>query len=73
MITSLQDLRNLYARHCSCQPLNIQRTDAEHPDLNCDLGILADVRAAFDGDYAAVKRCDRYMRGDYTAYKENTH
>ncbi len=70
---SLQDLRDLYARHYSCRPLNIQRADAEHPDPNCDLGILADVRAAFSGDYAAVKRCDRYARGDYTAYKENTH
>ena len=69
MITSHQDLRDLYAQHCACLPLDVQRTDDAHgPD--CNRVVLADVIAALDGNYAAVKRCDRYQRGDYAACKE---
>lgn len=77
MITSRQDLRDLYAKHCVCRPLDVQRPDEEHDPI-CDLGILADIRAALFGEsveirFAAVKRCDRYQRDDYTACRENTH
>ena len=69
MITSHQDLRDLYEQHCTCRPIDVLRADDAHGP-NCNLVVLADVRAALGGNYAAVKRCDLYQRGDYMACKE---
>lgn len=42
-----QDLRDLFARHCECRPLDLQRTSADHAAIHdCDTGILHDVRVA---------------------------
>jgi hypothetical protein len=76
MILSLQDLRNLFAKHCACRPLDVARRSSDHgPD--CVTEILADIQIVLRGDdgtvtskrecYEAVKRCDRYAQGDYSA------
>jgi len=68
MITSLQDLRDLFARHCTCRPLDLTRGPDDHGHA-CDVGILSDIQTVLRGDhsteqleldlYEAVKRCDK--------------
>lgn len=42
-----QDLRDLFARHCECRPLDLKRREGDHAAIHdCDTGILADVQYA---------------------------
>ena len=42
-----QDLRDLYARHCECRPLDLERGEGDHAAIHdCDTGILSDVQYA---------------------------
>ena len=42
-----QDLRDLFARHCECRPLDLERTKGDHAAIHdCDTGILSDVQYA---------------------------
>lgn len=42
-----QDLRDLFARHCECRPLDLERGDGDHAAIHdCDTGILSDVQYA---------------------------
>ena len=42
-----QDLRDLYARHCECRPLDLERSEGDHAAIHdCDTGILSDVQYA---------------------------
>jgi hypothetical protein len=76
MITSLQALRDLFAKHCACRPLDVTRDPADHGHA-CLPEVLADIQLVLRFDtsseqarlerYAAVKRCDRYAEGDYSA------
>lgn len=46
MITDEQ-LRDLFARHCECRPLDLTRTEGDHAAIHdCDTGILHDVQVA---------------------------
>lgn len=71
MIRTHQDLRDLFTRHCACTPCNVSRSADDHVPA-CVTGVLDDVQRVLRGErgsleaYEAVKRCDRYARGDYT-------
>jgi len=40
-------LRDLFARHCECRPLDLTRTSEDHAVIHdCDTGILHDVQIA---------------------------
>lgn len=40
-------LRDLFARHCECRPLDLTRTADDHAAIHdCDTGILADIKIA---------------------------
>ena len=40
-------LRELYARHCECRPLDLTRTEGDHAAIHdCDTGILHDIQMA---------------------------
>ena len=42
-----QDLRDLFARHCECRPLDLERGEGDHAAIHdCDTGILSDVQYA---------------------------
>ena len=42
-----QDLRDLFARHCECRPLDLERGEGDHAAIHdCDTGILSDVQHA---------------------------
>jgi hypothetical protein len=42
-----QELRDLFARHCECRPLDLERCDGDHAAIHdCDTGILTDVQIA---------------------------
>jgi hypothetical protein len=46
MITDDQ-LRDLFARHCECRPLDLTRDEADHATIHdCDTGILHDIQVA---------------------------
>jgi len=46
MITDDQ-LRELFARHCKCRPLDLSRGEDDHAAIHdCDTGILDDVQVA---------------------------
>jgi hypothetical protein len=46
MITDDQ-LRDLFARHCACRPLDLSRTEHDHAAIHdCDTAILHDVQIA---------------------------
>jgi hypothetical protein len=46
MITNSQ-LRDLFARHCACHPLDLHRSEDDHAAIHdCDTGILADIQIA---------------------------
>lgn len=46
MITDDQ-LRELFARHCECRPLDLTRTEDDHAAIHdCDTGILHDIQIA---------------------------
>jgi len=71
MILWHDDLRALFAKHCACRPLDVTRFLDDHGQT-CATGILADIQLLLLGHavdsqrlYEAVKRCDRYARGDY--------
>ncbi len=76
MITSLQDLRDLFENHCECRPLDFERRSHD-PGSTCSTEILADIQILLRGNdgteqskrecYAAVKRCDRVKQADDAA------
>lgn len=76
MITSLQDLRDLFEKHCDCRPLDLERK-LHDPGLTCSTEILADIQILLCGNngteqskrecYAAAKRCDRVKQADDAA------
>lgn len=40
-------LRELYARHCECRPLDLTRDKTDHASIHdCDTGILVDIQIA---------------------------
>lgn len=40
-------LRDLFARHCECRPLNLTRTSEDHAAIHdCDTGLLYDIQIA---------------------------
>ena len=40
-------LRDLFARHCQCRPLDLTRTEDDHAAIHdCDTGILQDIQIA---------------------------
>lgn len=40
-------LRDLFARHCTCRPLDLHRAEGDHAAIHdCDTGILHDVQVA---------------------------
>lgn len=40
-------LRDLFARHCECRPLDLTRREADHAAIHdCDTGILHDIQVA---------------------------
>ena len=42
-----QDLRDLFARHCKCRPLDLERGEGDHAAIHdCDTEILSDVQYA---------------------------
>jgi hypothetical protein len=42
-----QDLQNLFARHCECRPLDLERVEGDHAAIHaCDTGILSDIQYA---------------------------
>jgi hypothetical protein len=42
-----QDLRDLFARHCECRPIDLERGEGDHAAIHdCDTGILSDVQYA---------------------------
>jgi len=42
-----QDLRDLFARHCECRPIDLERGEDDHAALHdCDTAILHDVQIA---------------------------
>lgn len=42
-----QDLRDLFARHCECRPLDLERGEGDHAAIHdCDTAILSDVQYA---------------------------
>jgi hypothetical protein len=42
-----QDLRDLFARHCECRPLDLERGEGAHAAIHdCDTGILSDIQYA---------------------------
>ena len=42
-----QDLRDLFARHCECRPLDLELDANDHAAIHdCDTGILSDVQYA---------------------------
>ena len=42
-----RDLRDLFARHCECRPLDLERGERDHAAIHdCDTGILHDVQIA---------------------------
>ena len=76
MILSLQNLHDLFAKHCTCRPLDVTRGPDDHGHA-CITEILTDIQIVLRGNdgtgqsqrecYEAVKRCDRYAQGDYSA------
>jgi hypothetical protein len=48
-MTAITDdqLRDLFARHCECRPLDLHRREDDHAQIHdCDTGILHDVQVA---------------------------
>jgi hypothetical protein len=42
-----EQLRALFARHCECRPLDLNRTEDDHAAIHdCDTGVLADIQCA---------------------------
>lgn len=42
-----EQLRELFARHCECRPLDLTRTSDDHAAIHdCDTAILSDVQYA---------------------------
>jgi hypothetical protein len=42
-----EQLRELFARHCECRPLDLARSESDHAAIHdCDTGILRDVQVA---------------------------
>lgn len=47
MDISDDQLRDLFARHCACRPLDLTRGDSDHAAVHdCDTGILHDIQVA---------------------------
>lgn len=75
MILRRRDLYDLFAKHCACEPLDVARAAHDHGPT-CVTEVLADIQVVLRGNdgtessqracYEAVKRCDRYARGDYS-------
>jgi hypothetical protein len=85
MITDKQ-LRELFARHCECRPLDLTREDNDHAAIHdCDTAILRDVQIALGirfidrtHDVEAVRaRCAEHLAlvpnglGGYAPPREN--
>jgi hypothetical protein len=55
-----EQLRELFARHCECRPLDLTRSDSDHAAVHdCDVGILLDVQLAL----GIVQIDDDFERG----------
>lgn len=83
-----EQLRELFARHCECRPLDLTRSEHDHAAIHdCDTAILHDVQVAMgivqESDVArdrARARCAEHLTlvpnglGGYDAppQKENT-
>jgi len=50
-----QDLRDLFARHCECRPLDLERSEGDHAAIHdCDTGILSDIQYALGSGFCVV-------------------
>jgi hypothetical protein len=71
-------LRDLFARHCACRPLDLTRPEGDHAAIHdCDTGILHDIQVALgivlfdDGGRVQALRAARTRCAEYLALVPN--
>jgi hypothetical protein len=64
-------LRQLFAKHCECRPLDLERTADDHAAIHdCDTGILDEIQVAMSSGIAeeaadAMARCVTRYRKEF--------